>query len=103
MRAQRCTAALAYRGFFPVEELLTFRQLDSRLQGHPDRSKTPGIEVCSGPLGHGVAVGVGMALAQRMDVAKPSARSAGRRGPPPARLMSSLAMAKSTPAWCGRG
>ena len=69
-------AALAYRGFFPVEELLTFRQLNSRLQGHPDRNKTPGIEVCSGPLGHGVAVGVGMALAQRMGVAKPSAQSA---------------------------
>ena len=69
-------SAMAYRGFFPVEELMTFRKLDSRLQGHPDPSKLPGIEVCSGPLGHGVAVGVGMAFAQRMSVAKPSARSA---------------------------
>jgi len=54
---------LAHRGFFPVEELMTFRRLDSRLQGHPDRLKLPGIEICAGPLGHGVAVGVGMALA----------------------------------------
>jgi len=57
---------LAHRGFFPVEELATFRKLDSRLQGHPDRDKLPGIEICSGPLGHGVAVGAGMALALRM-------------------------------------
>ena len=69
--------AMAYRGFLPVEELLTFRQLDSRLQGHPDPKKLPGIEVATGPLGHGVAVGAGMALAQRMSVPKPSARSAG--------------------------
>ncbi len=69
---------LAQRGFFPVEELMTFRQLDSRLQGHPDRVKCPGVEVCAGPLGHGVAIGVGMALAQSAQAAgaKPSARSA---------------------------
>lgn len=54
---------LAHRGFFPVEELMTFRRLDSRLQGHPDRVRTPGVEICAGPLGHGVAVGAGMALA----------------------------------------
>ena len=35
---------LAHRGFFPVEELMTFRQIDSRLQGHPDKVKTPGVE-----------------------------------------------------------
>ena len=69
-------SALAHRGFFPVEELTTFRQLDSRLQGHPDPAKCPGVDSCSGPLGHGVAVGVGMALAQRMNVPKPSAASA---------------------------
>jgi transketolase len=71
-------AALAHRGFFPVEELMTFRQLDSRLQGHPDRAKTPGVEVCAGPLGHGIAIGVGMALAQKEQVKnlKPSAASA---------------------------
>ncbi len=69
-------AAMAGRGFFPEEELSTFRRLDSRLQGHPDRSKLPGIEICAGPLGHGIAVGVGMALAQRLGTAKPSAASA---------------------------
>ncbi|MBK8047879.1 MAG: transketolase [Anaerolineales bacterium] len=69
---------MAHRGFFPVEELATFRQLDSRLQGHPDKMKLPGIEACAGPLGHGVAIGVGMALAQklRMQGVKPSALSA---------------------------
>jgi transketolase len=69
---------LANRGYFPVEELMTFRALDSRLQGHPDRQKCPGVEVCAGPLGHGIAVGVGMALAQksRMAGSKPSAASA---------------------------
>lgn len=69
---------LAHRGFFPVEELMTFRRLDSRLQGHPDKVKCPGVEVCAGPLGHGVAIGVGMALAQkgRMAGVKPSALSA---------------------------
>jgi transketolase len=66
---------LAHRGFFPVEELATFRKLDSRLQGHPDRAKLPGIEICSGPLGHGVAVGAGMALALRMG-GKPSSGTA---------------------------
>jgi transketolase len=68
--------AMAHRGFFPVDELTTFRQLDSRLQGHPDRVKLPGIEMCAGPLGHGVAIGVGMALAQKMGVEKPSSLSA---------------------------
>jgi transketolase len=57
---------LAHRGFFPVEELSTFRTLNSRLQGHPEPRKTPGIEVPAGPLGHGVAIGAGMALAARM-------------------------------------
>jgi len=67
---------LAHRGFFPVEELMTFRQFNSRLQGHPDRIKTPGVEICAGPLGHGIAVGVGMALAQKMKGNKPSSGSA---------------------------
>lgn len=61
---------LAHRGFFPVEELKTFRALNSRLQGHPERQKTPGVEVSAGPLGHGVAIGAGMALAARMDGSK---------------------------------
>ncbi len=61
---------LAHRGYFPVEELETFRALDSRLQGHPEPAKTPGIEAAAGPLGHGVAIGVGMALAARMEKSK---------------------------------
>jgi len=70
-------AALAHKGFFPVEELMTFRKFRSRLQGHPEPAKTPGVEVVAGPLGHGIAVGVGMALAARMQASeKPSARSA---------------------------
>jgi len=59
-------AILAHRGFFPIEELPTFRGLDSRLQGHPEPAKTPGVEVSAGPLGHGVAIGAGMALAARL-------------------------------------
>lgn len=69
-------AALAYRGFFPVEELMTFRQSNSRLQGHPDPQKLPGVEIAAGPLGHGVAIGAGMALALRGGRAKPSALTA---------------------------
>lgn len=68
--------ALAYRGFFPVEELMTFRHFNSRLQGHPDPQKLPGVEIPAGPLGHGVAIGAGMALALREGAGKPSARSA---------------------------
>ncbi len=78
--------ALAYRGFFPIEELATFRQLNSRLQGHPDRLKTPGVEICAGPLGHGIAVGVGMALALKMRGAKPSSASAPSARSSPARV-----------------
>ena len=68
-------SALAHRGFFPPSELLSFRKVDSRLQGHPDR-KTPGIEIPAGPLGHGVAVGCGMALGLRDRGTKPSAHTA---------------------------
>lgn len=63
-------AALARKGFFAIDELKTFRQLDSRLQGHPDRLKTPGVEMTSGVLGHGVAIGVGLALAAQLSGAK---------------------------------
>ena len=58
---------LAHRGFFPVSELPTFRGLNSHLQGHPEPQKTPGVEVAAGPLGHGVAIATGMALAARAD------------------------------------
>lgn len=54
-------AILADLGFFPKEELQTFSQAGSRLIGHPN-NKVPGVEVCSGALGHGLPVGVGMAL-----------------------------------------
>lgn len=57
---------LAHKGFFPEEELSTFRKLNSRLQGHPCMLKTPGVELSTGPLGHGISVGTGMALAARV-------------------------------------
>jgi transketolase len=55
-------AALAKRGYFPIEELWTLRKLGSRLQGHPDMRKTPGIDATTGSLGQGISVAVGMAL-----------------------------------------
>ncbi len=58
-------SALARRGFFPVEELETWGHLGARLQGHPDRIKIPGVEMSSGFLGHGLSIGVGLALAAR--------------------------------------
>lgn len=60
-------AALAERGFFPVEELLTLRRLGSRLQGHPDMKSLPGVEMSTGSLGQGLSVGNGMALAAKLD------------------------------------
>ncbi len=59
-------AALAIRGFFPEDELLTFRKIKSRLQGHPSLG-IPGVEISTGSLGQGLSVGVGMALAAKMD------------------------------------
>lgn len=60
-------AALAESGYFPVEELLTLRKLGSRLQGHPSRSKLPGVEMSTGSLGQGLSVSNGMALAAKLD------------------------------------
>lgn len=60
-------AVLAEAGFFPKSELMTLRQLGSRLQGHPVARKLPGIETSSGPLGQGISQAVGMALAARTD------------------------------------
>ena len=54
---------LAERGFFPKEELKTFRALNSRLQGHPNMNDTPGVDMSTGSLGQGVSTAVGMALA----------------------------------------
>jgi transketolase len=58
-------AALAERGYFPKEDLERWGALDCHLQGHPDRIKTPGVDMTSGLLGHGIAIGVGLALAAR--------------------------------------
>jgi transketolase len=57
---------LAYRGFIAREELDTFAQPLSRLNGHPDRNKVPGVETNTGPLGHGLPVAVGAALAAKL-------------------------------------
>ena len=59
-------AALALRGYFPVEELLTFDQTGTRLQGHPDMTRLPGIDMSTGSLGMGISAAVGMALAARL-------------------------------------
>jgi transketolase len=59
-------AALAERGFLPVEELTTYARTDSRLAGHPLR-KVPGVEFPTGSLGHGLSLGIGLALAARRD------------------------------------
>ena len=58
---------LANRGYFPTAELKSFRQIDSRLQGHPCMVKTPGVEMSTGALGHGTSVALGMALAARLN------------------------------------
>jgi transketolase len=58
--------AMALRGYFPVEELATFDTGDSRLQGHPDMTRLPGLEASTGSLGQGLAVGLGIALGLRM-------------------------------------
>ncbi|MGI9952201.1 transketolase [Moorellaceae bacterium AZ2] len=60
-------AALAHRGYFSREELLTLRKLGSRLQGHPDRKSLPGVEMSTGSLGQGLSVANGIALAGRLD------------------------------------
>jgi transketolase len=60
-------AAMAEAGYFPKKELLTLRKLGSRLQGHPERTKLPGLENTSGPLGCGISQAAGVALALRMD------------------------------------
>lgn len=60
-------AAMAEAGFFPKEELMTLRKLGSRLQGHPERTKLPGVETTSGPLGSGLAQAAGYAYAAKMD------------------------------------
>jgi transketolase len=60
-------AALGRLGFFPMQDSRAWGQLECHLQGHPDRLKTPGVEMTSGILGHGVAIGAGLALSARLD------------------------------------
>lgn len=60
-------AALAHRGYFPVDELATLRKIDSILQGHPDMKHIPGVDMSSGSLGQGISAACGMALAARLD------------------------------------
>ena len=60
-------AAMAHAGYFPVEECLTLRKFGSRLQGHPERVRLPGLETTSGPLGEGLSQAAGIAYAFRMD------------------------------------
>jgi transketolase len=60
-------ATMAEAGYFPKKELLTLRKLGSRLQGHPERLRLPGLENTSGPLGSGLSQAAGMALAMNMD------------------------------------
>jgi transketolase len=60
-------AAMAHAGYFPVEECLTLRKFGSRLQGHPEREKLPGVETTSGPLGSGLGQAAGIAYGARMD------------------------------------
>ena len=58
-------AALALRGYFPEEDLLTLRQIGSHLQGHPNMNLTPGVDMSTGSLGQGVSTAAGMALAAK--------------------------------------
>ncbi|HAH86771.1 MAG: transketolase [Armatimonadota bacterium] len=60
-------AALANAGFFPREEITTFRAINSRLQGHPDKNKLPGVEFSTGSLGQGLSAACGMAIAGKLD------------------------------------
>lgn len=60
-------AAMAEAGYFPKKELMTLRKFGSRLQGHPERERLPGMETTSGPLGSGLSQACGMALALRMN------------------------------------
>ena len=63
-------AAMAHAGYFPVAECLTLRKFGSRLQGHPERLRLPGLETTSGPLGSGLGQAAGMALGARIDKKK---------------------------------
>lgn len=59
-------AVLAHKGYFPVQELKTLRKIGSRLQGHPDMKKIPGVDMSSGSLGQGISAACGMAKAAKL-------------------------------------
>ena len=64
----RFYSVLARNGYFPLEELKTFRQINSRLQGHPTTHEgLPGVRIASGSLGQGLSVGLGAAMAKKMN------------------------------------
>ena len=76
-------SAMAHRGYFPVEDLVTLRHLGSHLQGHPCMQHVPGIDMSSGSLGQGISAAVGMALAGKMDNERlPCIHTAWRRRDP---------------------
>lgn len=60
-------ATLAEKGYFPKEDLITFRHIDSPFQGHPDMNKVPGVDMTTGSLGQGLSAANGMALASKID------------------------------------
>lgn len=60
-------STLAHRGYFPVEDLVTLRKIDSYLQGHPDMNKIPGVDMSAGSLGLGISAACGMALAGKIE------------------------------------
>lgn len=60
-------STLAHRGYFDPSELMTYRKLGSRLQGHPDKKSLPGVEASTGSLGQGVCIAVGVALGYKLD------------------------------------
>ena len=73
-------STLARRGFFPVEELATFRKINSRLQGHPTtHDHLPGVRVASGSLGQGLSVAIGAALGKKLNNDQHQLRSEERR------------------------
>ena len=67
-------AAMALRGYFPVDELATFDQAGTRLQGHPDMTKLPGLDMSTGSLGMGISAAIGIALGARL-TGKPDVRT----------------------------
>ena len=75
-------AAMAHAGYFPIEECLTLRKFGSRLQGHPERLRLPGLETTSGPLGEGLSQAAGVACAFRMDKMKDLGGHSSDEGPP---------------------